>query len=267
MERLVSIIMPVYNCEKYAGHAIGSVLAQSYVGWELLIINDGSTDRSKDKIAEITDSRIRYFEQENKGVSAARNVGLQHAAGDFICFLDSDDWLPPDSLENRLKKFSESSAIFFVDGSVNIFSESGTDVERTWHPSFTGHPLRKLLRLSERCFFGPSWMIRWSRDCHVRFNEEISHCEELLFYIELADKGEYSFVDRLVYCYRNRTNSAMKDLKGLGEGYQKLNRQLQSLNKLDWYSGLLLKLKTRKIMFLSFVNMGLPKQAIKALFS
>lgn len=266
---LVSIIMPVFNSQQYIEAAVASVRKQTYPGWELLIIDDGSADDSWSMIEKyaLEDNRIRGFKQENKGVSAARNVGLNHLKGELICFLDSDDWLPPRSLEDRINKFKESESIRFVDGSVNVFSQSGKDIERVWIPAFTGNPMRKLLRLSEQCFFGPTWMIRWPDDCHVKFAERMTHCEELLFYIELAHTGDYAFVGSTVYCYRNRKNSAMKDIEGLGNGYRKLKDRLQFLDKFDWWSKMVFEFKTRKIMFLCFLTIGNPKQAIKALFN
>ena len=93
---LVSIITPVYNGEKYLLEAIESALAQTYKNFELLIVNDGSTDNSKSIIsAYLSNPKIRYFEQQNAGVAAARNLALRYANGKYIGFLDQDDlWLP-----------------------------------------------------------------------------------------------------------------------------------------------------------------------------
>ena len=93
-----SIIMPVYNVEQYISEAIESVLNQSFKDFELLIINDGSTDNSP-KIAEYfkeKDSRILIFHQKNQGLSAARNFGIKNAKGTFIYFMDSDDLIRND---------------------------------------------------------------------------------------------------------------------------------------------------------------------------
>src|SRR5690606_29655357 len=105
-----SIILPCYNCQDYVGHAIDSVIGQSYENWELLIVDDGSTDRSPDIIRQYADSnfRIRVITQDNQGVSKARNLALENARGAYITFLDADDWLPPDSLKARVEKFAES---------------------------------------------------------------------------------------------------------------------------------------------------------------
>ena len=85
-DALVSILMPVYNAEAFISEAITSVIRQSHKNWELLIVNDGSTDRSKNIIHSFPDKRIQYFEQQNRGVSVARNVGLKNMKGDYFCF-------------------------------------------------------------------------------------------------------------------------------------------------------------------------------------
>ncbi len=98
----ISVIVPVYNVEKYLGECIDSVRAQTMTDWELILVNDGSPDNS-DKICRdyaSRDSRIKYIVQENAGVSAARNNGMKHATGDYLFFLDSDDAICPIFLEH-----------------------------------------------------------------------------------------------------------------------------------------------------------------------
>ena len=94
-----SIIIPLYNKEHYVKATIDSVLAQSFKDWEVIIINDGSTDRSSDIILQYKDDRIKYIERENRGVSATRNQGIKIAKGEFIAFLDADDLWHPKFLE------------------------------------------------------------------------------------------------------------------------------------------------------------------------
>lgn len=99
MKPKVSIIIPAYNVENYIGEAIQSVLKQTYQDFELLVVNDGSTDRTLDVIDTYTDRRIRVINQVNSGVSVARNVGIDNATGEYIAFLDGDDRYEPTFLE------------------------------------------------------------------------------------------------------------------------------------------------------------------------
>lgn len=93
-----SIIVPVYNVEKYLKKCLDSILNQSYDNFEVIIINDGSTDSSEEIIKSYNDSRIKYYKQENKGLSIARNKGVEKSSGDYLLFVDSDDYLNNDLL-------------------------------------------------------------------------------------------------------------------------------------------------------------------------
>ena len=106
---LVSIIMPVYNFEKYISEAIESVLSQSYQNWELLIVDDGSTDHSPEIIDRYTqkDVRIQSFHNKNEGVSAARNFALSKISGELVTFIDSDDVYHPDRLHRMVQIFEK----------------------------------------------------------------------------------------------------------------------------------------------------------------
>ena len=88
----VSVVMPAYNVEKTIGRAIDSVIHQTYTNLELIIVNDGSTDATLDVIQKYSDSRIIVISQANGGLSCARNVGMRKAKGDYLVFIDSDDW-------------------------------------------------------------------------------------------------------------------------------------------------------------------------------
>lgn len=105
-ESLISIIIPTFNRGYCIERAIESVAHQSGENWELIIIDDGSTDRTSVVVQEyLNDLRIKYYFQENRGVSAARNLGAEYAAGEYLIFLDSDDYLEPD----LVKKLSEEN--------------------------------------------------------------------------------------------------------------------------------------------------------------
>src|SRR5215510_7816825 len=95
---LVSVIMPAYNGERFIKQAIESVFAQTYPNWELIVVDDGSTDNTVQIISSFADSRIVYIHQENRGQAAALNHGLGIARGKYITTLDVDDWLTPNSL-------------------------------------------------------------------------------------------------------------------------------------------------------------------------
>jgi teichuronic acid biosynthesis glycosyltransferase TuaG len=100
---LVSIIMPAYNAEKTIAESIESVLRQTYINWELIVVNDGSKDSTTAVVLATNDERLRLIEQENGGVANARNNGLNNAKGEYIAFLDSDDLWVEEKLERQIR--------------------------------------------------------------------------------------------------------------------------------------------------------------------
>ena len=107
---MFSIIVPLYNKEKYVEKTINSILSQTFKDFEIIIVNDGSTDNSFKVVENINDKRIKIFSKQNEGVSIARNYGVGMAAFDYICFLDADDeWLPEflENMYNLIKKYPD----------------------------------------------------------------------------------------------------------------------------------------------------------------
>lgn len=130
MNLKVSIIVPVYNLAKYVGKAIESCLMQSYGNIEVIIVNDGSTDDSEKVIRQyVNDERIVYYKQKNAGVSAARNIGVQLATGDYITFLDADDMLQQDTVEKNVELIeSQKERPDWVAVSVKRVDASGNEI-------------------------------------------------------------------------------------------------------------------------------------------
>jgi glycosyltransferase involved in cell wall biosynthesis len=257
-EPLVSVIMPVFNAGFFVCDAIQSVLNQTYQHWELIIVNDGSTDDSKEIILSIHDPRISYIEQTNAGVSAARNAALRMMKGDFFCFLDADDEFTPNSLESRLNVFKTSESTAFVDGTIEIYDENLENLIRVRKADFVGDPFYELLKINPTVFFGPSWMIRNKQDHYYNFNEGMSHTEDLWFYFQISSQGAFTCTDKVMLKYRSHPNSAMGQLDKLSKGYSQLTRlvlkefsnRMTIIQKVTWI------IRIRKIMTLSYLGSG-----------
>jgi glycosyltransferase involved in cell wall biosynthesis len=114
--QLVSVIIPVYNYERYLGEAIESVLSQTHRHVEVIVVDDGSTDRSGEVARSFAGRGVRYCHQINAGIGPARNKGVELAQGDFIAFLDADDRWPEDKLTQQLEAFDSDPALEMVFG-------------------------------------------------------------------------------------------------------------------------------------------------------
>jgi len=125
MEQLVSIILPVYNGEKFIERAIRSVLAQTYKYWELIVIDDGSIDKTSEIVKRYLNEKVKYLYQKNSGVSIARNKGIKISNGDYIAFLDCDDVWKPEKLQVQLSKFMENYNVGLIYTDVFIVTERG----------------------------------------------------------------------------------------------------------------------------------------------
>lgn len=131
-EILVSVIIPVYNVEKYLPKCIESVLSQTHKLLEIILVDDGSTDNSGiicDKYLEI-DERVKVIHKFNGGLSSARNVGIQNASGEFIAFIDSDDWIEITMIHKLLTSCWESGTLLSVCGSYVVFSKENIKVRK-----------------------------------------------------------------------------------------------------------------------------------------
>lgn len=125
--KLVSIIVPIYNCEKYLSKTLDSIINQTYRNIEIILVNDGSSDDSE-KICEKyiqKDDRIKYFYQENFGVSSARNKGLFYSNGEYISFIDSDDWIELDMIQSLVNVLEEYN-LDVVNCGVEIVDKDGS---------------------------------------------------------------------------------------------------------------------------------------------
>lgn len=223
----VSIIMPVYNKEKYLKNSLESVISQTFSDFELLVINDGSTDHSHDVIQEYVakDSRIKYFSQSNQGVSAARNYGLEHAQGEWIQFLDGDDLICRDYLSKCVPIGKKSNVeILFTDfENVSIYNQvlEKTSLEHYKNQSIDSNQLQELFILYQfkNGFFGyiSNKLIRRDliRQANIRFDETLRLAEDLDFFVNLYSVMEKGYISDCIsfrYLHTDDNSSASREI-------------------------------------------------------
>lgn len=208
---MISIIIPVYNCESYIEDLLVDIQKQSYMQYEVILIDDGSSDRSGeicDYFCE-KDFRFKVIHIANGGVSNARNLGILKATGEYIRFLDSDDRISDDSLKKMLES-AESPDIDLVIG--KFYSD-----REVWQSELEGVYDKQSLYLdfskySFSFYYGVVWNKLYKREIimkhNIRFDTEISMCEDALFnfeYFRYINKAYY--IKDEIYFYFNRENS------------------------------------------------------------
>lgn len=227
---MVSIIIPVYNVEKVLRRCLDSVIVQAYTDFELILVDDGSTDASGsicDKYAK-SDSRIRVFHKSNAGVSSARNVGLDEARGEWVIFIDSDDyWLDVNALA-RLVECGEDLNVDVVRGdyvAVDYFENEISKVNVLRDPDLYNKAIPAGVFLKEIVkheFFSVLWLIKRNSIGDLRFNERQSFLEDMRFLIELtANPLKCAYIDFPFYAYRkyDSIGSNNPDIKRVSDSF------------------------------------------------
>lgn len=130
----ISVIIPVYNVKQYLHKCLDSVLMQTYKDFEIICINDGSTDESLEILEEYaaSDQRLQYYSIPNGGQANARNIGIKNAQGEFVCFIDSDDTIEPEMLEKMIRVQEEDQCDLVVCGIERVFDEGSNLLERSF---------------------------------------------------------------------------------------------------------------------------------------
>lgn len=201
----VSVIMPAYNAQKHIGEAIDSVRAQSFIDWELIVVNDGSTDDTAKIVTSysLTDRRIQLVTQPNKKQAAARNTGLRMAKGEWIAFLDADDLWRPEKLSRQL--LCSNADVTYTSG-IKLFEPSGKMTPYDIHPGlvssgemyrmlFEWNPIPNLSVLIKRKLVEVAGLQNESI--------EVVGCEDWEYWIRLAKNGASFFgLNEDLFVYR-----------------------------------------------------------------
>ena len=212
----VSIIMPIYNAEKYLSQAIESVLKQTYSDFELLLINDISTDNSKEicKAYSKKDNRIVLLENNSEyhGPGPTRNIGLDYAMGEYIYFIDADDWIEDNLLESAIKRIEEDHSDMVVFGSINEFyggyrksQKSPEFIKSIWTKEEIKGDILRYWEIRSITLW--SHLIRHRIIGDLRF-ENISLSEDDCFFLDILTKIEsISYLNQWLYHYRILSDS------------------------------------------------------------
>lgn len=213
---LISVVVPVYNVEKKLSRCIDSILVQSYTHFELLLINDGSKDYSRVICEEyaLKDNRVRIFHKENGGASSARNVGIEQSLGEYICFIDSDDFVSEHYLSSFLVEALKKDKYTFVIQSLKTVIGDGIELKQNQFREglYSNNSFSELFHTNEIskngysvCKLYNSELIKYN---NIRFNLHINYCEDLLFMLDYLLYVKNVFISsRSNYYYIYSSNS------------------------------------------------------------
>jgi teichuronic acid biosynthesis glycosyltransferase TuaG len=253
--KLVSIIMPAYNAEKYIAESIESVLKQTYKNWELIVVDDGSKDSTRQIVEyyQAKDSRVIYAYQTNSGVASARNCALALAKGEYLSNLDSDDLWPLDKLEIQVALLNKNDQKIVL-GNVERFSFGVNGMERglitRLEPASENSvdyvrqtlnlPSNKMVHFNTFC--GKTYYFRNAGGWDERFR----NAEDWEFWLRLSAQVEFLHIENILQLYRKHPSSATS----IASNYAvSLNSQLSAIDKCikfmgaDWRLGRAVKVR------------------------
>lgn len=206
----ISVIIPAYNQGHYLGEAIQSVLDQTYPDFEVIVVDDGSTDKTAQVACSFSDPRVRYIHQENRGLSAARNTGILRSSGEYLTFLDSDDLFVADKLETLLNAMQRDPELGFVAGQAVLIDENALPLGKVFDTPLPENPAHLLL-------WNPlhvcSVLLRrdWQQKVGL-FDESLQAYEDWDMWLRLARAGcRMGWVPHPVSLYRFHTRQMTRD--------------------------------------------------------
>lgn len=197
---VISVVIPAYNCADFLGEAISSVLNQSFQDFEIIVVNDGSTDNTA-SVLETFHDRIRIINQSNKGKSEARNTGIEASSGDFVAFMDADDISHPDRFSSQVDFLRQNPDIGVVGSDVAIVDN------RQQIKGFYRMPTSDLAIRWRSLFMLPCYNIMVRRDLlnknmHIRFPSGIPYAEDYDFLVELLHYAKAASIPKPLLNYR-----------------------------------------------------------------
>ncbi|MBD2531228.1 glycosyltransferase family 2 protein [Nostoc flagelliforme FACHB-838] len=217
----VSVLIPAYNAMNYLPETMENVLSQTFTDFEVIVVNDGSSDETERWISQIKDPRVRLINQENQGLSGARNTGIVHAKGEYITFLDSDDLWEPTKLEKQLRVLEGNPEVALVYTWVAFIDETGKPTGRVFKNQAEGDVWKKLTEHNiVEC--GSVAMVR--RSCFEvvgLFDRNLgSYLEDWDMWLRMASRYPFKVVKEPLVYYRQSSSSASRNWEAMARSFE-----------------------------------------------
>jgi len=228
----ISIIIPAYNASAFIEETIRSIFGQTYSSWEMIIVDDGSTDNTASICEALNNPKVKLIRQKNCGVAVARNNGLLHAKGEFVIFFDADDIMTPDFLAERITALKNDPAISYVGGMLQTFPVKG-EIKKA-----ATDPVNEILFSSASFGTAPSNYVFRRKvlvDNGITFNPELSSSADRFFILEVSKfgKGKNLTSEKSKLLYRVTSQSMSNNITpGLIRDNEKFFYELKRKNLL-----------------------------------
>jgi len=217
----ISVIIPAYNAMAYLPETIENVLKQTHEDFEVIVVNDGSSDQTPEWVAQVPDPRIKLISQENTGQAKARNTGIAYAKGEYIAFLDADDLWEPTKLKKQLECLEKDQTIGLVYTWVAFMDEQGKETGRIFKSTVQGQVWDTLIQ-QNILVCGSVPMVRRTcfQTCGVFDPELRSFNEDWDMWLRIASSYPFAVVPEVLVYYRQHPLSSSRDWKAMAQGYQ-----------------------------------------------
>lgn len=250
---LISIIVPIFNVDKYIEKTIKSLINQTYLNIEILLINDGSTDMSGNICNEYAEkyNKIKVFHQNNKGVSSARNLGIDNARGKYIIFVDGDDYVNPKYINTLYNDIIENNVDMAVQMYFNYYNEKKIvrNIENDINKNMTGIEFVdfQILGGKDTTVYAKIYRKQILDRYNIRFNESITNLEDMLFlyyYSIYCDKINYSSI-----------SNYYRIVRGTGVAFSRFNeKKIDALKVFDIINNELLRINNKNFIKKNLLN-------------
>jgi glycosyltransferase involved in cell wall biosynthesis len=239
----VTVVIPSYNYGRFVGQTIESVQAQTYQNWECIVVDDGSTDNTREVVESYArkDKRIRYVYQENQRAGTARNNGIRAGNGAYLQFLDADDLIEPQKIERQVEYLERHPEVDIIYGAVRSFhnDEPVTILSETfgeeslWMPRLSGSGKEVLMELIRLPLLIHAPLVRkGSGGSIIWFDEKLKACEDWLFWVNCALRGRrfhYEKIKGTLGFYRTHETSACADRPLVDSETRRLRKELNAI--------------------------------------
>ena len=216
-----SVVIPAYNSLKYLPATMESVLRQTFNDFEVILVNDGSSDDTEHWVSQITDPRVKLITQENQGLSGARNTGIAHASGEYIAFLDADDLWEPTKLEKQVLCLEENSEIGLVYTWVALIDENGNSTGRVFKNYAENDVWHKLIEHNIVESGSVAMVRRQCFDTCGVFDRNLrSFVEDWDMWLRIASRYPFKVMKEPLVYYRQHSTSASKNWEAMARSFE-----------------------------------------------